>query len=165
MGKDRAGEGLESTTPTWESLEEFVRGRVQSLIQRVLEEEVTELLGREKSERREAVGIADPEQDVSHGREAEEGRHLMLFRGPVEGKPTPPFFPATHQPLRRHPGSCKVLLPQRDLEGQKGQLGSVQQPVRGASPGLGSQEFIQSLQDALRGSGLLADGPEPRQQG
>ena len=55
MRKDIAGEGLESTTPTWESLEEFVRGRVQSLIQRILEEEVTELLGREKSERREAV--------------------------------------------------------------------------------------------------------------
>ena len=55
MRKDRAGEGVESTTPTWESLEEFVRERVQALIQRVLEEEVTELLGREKSERREAV--------------------------------------------------------------------------------------------------------------
>ena len=53
-----AGEGSESTTPTWESLEEFVRGRVQDLIQRVLEEEVTELLGREKSERREAVDAA-----------------------------------------------------------------------------------------------------------
>jgi len=55
MRKDIAGEGSESTTPTWESLEEFVRERVQDLIQRVLEEEVTELLGREKSERREAV--------------------------------------------------------------------------------------------------------------
>ena len=55
MRKDIAGEGSESTTPTWDTLEEFVRGRAQELIQRVLEEEVTELLGREKSERREAV--------------------------------------------------------------------------------------------------------------
>jgi transposase-like protein len=61
MRKDIAGEGLESTTPTWESLEEFVRERVQDLIQRVLEEEVTELLGREKSERREAVDGSSPE--------------------------------------------------------------------------------------------------------
>ena len=39
----------------WETLEEFVRERVQGFIQEVLEEEVTELLGREKSERKAAV--------------------------------------------------------------------------------------------------------------
>jgi len=40
---------------TWERLEDFVRGHVQQFIQSLLEEEVTELLGRTKSARREAV--------------------------------------------------------------------------------------------------------------
>src|SRR5437899_7284376 len=40
---------------TWDHLEEFVRGHVQRFIQALLEEEVTELLGRTKSARREAV--------------------------------------------------------------------------------------------------------------
>jgi len=41
---------------TWESLEEFVRLEAQRFIQRVLEEEVEEFLGRKKSERRDTVG-------------------------------------------------------------------------------------------------------------
>src|SRR5215510_12907769 len=40
---------------TWEQLEDFVRGHVQQFIQALLEEEVTELLGRTKSARREVV--------------------------------------------------------------------------------------------------------------
>ncbi len=50
-----------TTTPspqessTWERLEDFVREQVQQFIQALLEEEVTELLGRTKSARREAV--------------------------------------------------------------------------------------------------------------
>jgi len=55
MRKDIAGQGLESTVPTFEDLESFVRGRVQGFIQSILDEEVTELLGRGKSERIEAV--------------------------------------------------------------------------------------------------------------
>jgi hypothetical protein len=40
---------------TWERLEDFVREHVQQFIQALLEEEVTELLGRTKSARREKV--------------------------------------------------------------------------------------------------------------
>jgi len=43
---------------TGERLEEFVREQVQRFIQALLEEEVTELLGRTKSARREAVDAA-----------------------------------------------------------------------------------------------------------
>lgn len=39
-------------SPQWETLETFARGRVQEFVQRLLEEEVEELLGRKKSERR-----------------------------------------------------------------------------------------------------------------
>jgi transposase-like protein len=42
------------TSSTWERLEDFVREHVQRFIQALLEEEVTELLGRTKSARREA---------------------------------------------------------------------------------------------------------------
>lgn len=37
---------------TWETLEAWIRGHVQQFIQHVLEEEVTDLLGRQKSVRR-----------------------------------------------------------------------------------------------------------------
>jgi putative transposase len=44
-----------SSSPIWESLEAFVREQVQRLIQALLEEEITELLGRPKSARRNGV--------------------------------------------------------------------------------------------------------------
>jgi transposase-like protein len=46
------------STVTWEALEQFARHKVQEFVQRLLEEEVTDLLGREKSERRAAVDAA-----------------------------------------------------------------------------------------------------------
>jgi hypothetical protein len=42
--------------PDWESLEGFIRLEAQHFIQRVLEEEVEEFLGRKKSERRSSGG-------------------------------------------------------------------------------------------------------------
>ena len=58
MRKDIAGTETESSRPMWESLEGAVRERAQEFIQQILEEEVTELLGREKSERKAAVDPA-----------------------------------------------------------------------------------------------------------
>ena len=47
MGKKSTGSGSESR-PEWDQMEDWVRGQVQEL----LEEEVTEFLGRAKSARR-----------------------------------------------------------------------------------------------------------------
>ena len=47
--------GDAASRPAWDTLEMFARGKVQEFIQQLLEDEVTELLGREKSERRAAV--------------------------------------------------------------------------------------------------------------
>jgi putative transposase len=53
-----------STTPelkvssTWDHLKDFVRAHVQQLIQALLEEEVTKLLGLTKSARREVIDTA-----------------------------------------------------------------------------------------------------------
>ena len=51
MGKKSTGSGSESR-PEWGQLEDWVRGQVQELVQELLEEEVTEFLGRAKSARR-----------------------------------------------------------------------------------------------------------------
>ena len=51
MRKEITGSRSESR-PEWEQLEDWVRGQVQRLIQELLEEEVTEFLGRAKSARR-----------------------------------------------------------------------------------------------------------------
>lgn len=45
--------GGPESRPVWDSLDEFVRARVQEMVQQLLEAEVTEYLGRTKSERRE----------------------------------------------------------------------------------------------------------------
>ena len=59
MKKDIAGPETESTMPMREGLEGVVREKAQEFIQQIMEEEVTELLGREKSERRSTVDSAE----------------------------------------------------------------------------------------------------------
>jgi transposase-like protein len=72
------------TTPTpkasstWEQLEDFVREHVQRFIQALLEEEVTESLGRTKSARREAVD-AEPGYRNGYGKP----RRLTLTSGTI----------------------------------------------------------------------------------
>ena len=59
MREDIAGPQGVSSRPMWETLEGMVREKAQEFIQQIMEEEVTELLGREKSERRSAVDSAE----------------------------------------------------------------------------------------------------------
>ena len=63
---------------TWESLESYVRGKVQQLIQEVLEAEVTQLLGRGKCQRRAAVD-AEPGYRNGYGKP----RRLTLGSGTI----------------------------------------------------------------------------------
>ena len=58
MREDIAGPRGASSRPMWETLEGMVREKAQEFIQQIMEEEVTELLGREKSERRSTVDSA-----------------------------------------------------------------------------------------------------------
>ena len=67
--------------PQWVTLEEFARSRIQSWLQDVLEEEVTELLGRGKSERR-AVVDAPAGYRNGHGKT----RRLSMMAGTIEVK-------------------------------------------------------------------------------
>jgi len=54
MGKQTTN-GMQPSRIVWDNLEEWVRRKVQEFIQSLLEEEVTELLGRQKSERRQTI--------------------------------------------------------------------------------------------------------------
>jgi len=64
-------------SPVWEDLESFARVHVQAFIQRLLEEEIDELLGRRKSERREPG--TEPVYRNGHGKP----RRLALSNGTV----------------------------------------------------------------------------------
>jgi len=60
-------ESIKLVTPStiaWDNLEDFIRPHVQQFIQNLLEEEVTELLGRKKHERKPTV---DPEAGYRNG--------------------------------------------------------------------------------------------------
>ena len=59
MREDIAGPQGASSRPMWETLEGMVREKAQEFIHQIMEEEVTELLGREKSERRSTVDSAE----------------------------------------------------------------------------------------------------------
>ena len=68
----------QSSIVAWDNLEEWVGRKVQGFIQSLLEEEVTELIGREKSERRQAVDCL-PVYRNGHGK----ARRLTLGCGTV----------------------------------------------------------------------------------
>ena len=65
--------------PAWETLEAWVREQARDMIQQALEEEVTELLGRMKSERRVAVD-APPGYRNGYGKP----RRLAMSSGTIE---------------------------------------------------------------------------------
>lgn len=66
-----------TSSPTWPTLEAFVRSQVQRCLQQVLEEEVDAVLGRQKSERRS--------EDAAAGYRNGYGkpRHLALMNGTI----------------------------------------------------------------------------------
>ena len=76
MKKMSAGAGTSS--PTWDTLETFARTHVQGFIQQLLEDEVAELLGRAKSERRGALDAPTGSRN-GHGKP----RQLALMNGTI----------------------------------------------------------------------------------
>lgn len=70
--------GSQASSVKWDNLEDWVRRKVQEFIQSLLEEEVTELIGREKSERRQAVDSL-PVYRNGHGK----ARRLTLGYGTI----------------------------------------------------------------------------------
>ena len=77
MGKQTTT-GNQASSIVWDNLEEWVKKKVQEFIQSLLEEEVTELLARKKSERRKAVD-SSPGYRNGYGKE----RKLTLGCGTI----------------------------------------------------------------------------------
>ena len=77
MGKQTIT-GNQASRIVWDNLEEWVRRKVQEFIQSLLEEEIAELLGRQKSERRRAVD-GSPAYRNGYGKE----RKLTLGCGTI----------------------------------------------------------------------------------
>ncbi|MGB3921714.1 MAG: transposase [Minisyncoccia bacterium] len=69
---------IEGSSAYWEQLEAFARLGVQKLLQQVLEEEITALLGRERSERKDPVDSKEGYRN-SYGR----ARKLSMSCGTI----------------------------------------------------------------------------------
>ena len=78
MGKRSTGSRSESR-PEWEQLEDWVRGHVQRMIQELLEEEVTEFLGRAKSARR-----SESDNETGYRNGYGRPRRLTLSSGTIQ---------------------------------------------------------------------------------
>ena len=115
---EKTTEPTSESRATWDGLEGLMRQRIQTWLQDLLEEEVTELLGREKSERRKEVDAASGYRN-GHGKP----RHLTLSHGTIavrrprvrglEGR-----FESRVLPLfKRQTKEVTELLPQLYLHG------------------------------------------------
>ena len=78
-----------SSIPNWETLEAWARSSIRDLLQRVLEEEVTEVLGRRRYERRSAVD-GPPGSRNGYGRNGETGAFRPVCE-PAAGLPAVGF--------------------------------------------------------------------------
>ena len=76
--RNQTTNGSQTSRIFWDNLEEWVRKKVQEFIQSLLEEEIWELLGRQKSERRKAVD-SPPVYRNGHGK----ARKLTLSCGTI----------------------------------------------------------------------------------
>jgi transposase-like protein len=104
--------------PTWETLEPFMRSRIQTTLQELLEEELTAFLGRGRSERRAAVD-ALPGYRNGYGKP----RKLGLSCGTIEVRRPrvrnlEERFESQVLPLfKRHSQEVAALLPELYLHG------------------------------------------------
>ena len=101
MREDIAGPRGASSRPMWETLEGMVREKAQEFIQQIMEEEVTELLGREKSERRRVVDAAEGYRN-GYGKP----RRLAMSSGTIT---LPPPSGSGTRGAVREPGAAAVL--------------------------------------------------------
>ena len=128
MQKMRAGDA--ASRPTWDTLEAFARGQVQGFIQQLLEDEVTELLGRVKSARRAAVDGPVGSRN-GHGKP----RRLALMNGTItvrrpRVRDVEARFVSRLLPLfQRRTNEVAALLPELYLHGLA--LGDFELALRG----------------------------------
>jgi len=122
--------GDPASRPAWDTLELFAQGQVQEFIQQILEDEVTELLGRAKSERRAAVDAPIGSRN-GHGKP----RRLALMNGTISVRrprvrDVEAMFCSRLLPLfQRRTKEVTALLPELYLHGLA--LGDFELALRG----------------------------------
>lgn len=122
--------GAGASRPVWDTLETFARAHVQGFIQQLLEDEVTELLGRAKSERRSAVDAPAGARN-GHGKP----RQLALLNGTItvrrpRVRDVEERFASRLLPLfQRRTREVSALLPELYLHGLA--LGDFELALRG----------------------------------
>lgn len=128
MQKMIAGEA--ASMPAWETLETFARAQVQGFIQQLLEDEMAELLGRAKSERRVALDAPVGSRN-GHG----QPRQLALMNGTItvrrpRARDLEERFVSRLLPLfQRRTKEVSALLPELYLHGLA--LGDFELALRG----------------------------------
>lgn len=116
--RDQTTPGSDVSTVSGQTLEDHVRGEAQKWVQRLLEEEVTETLGRLKSQRR-AAGEGPAGSRNGYGKP----RALALSCGTVPGKRprvrglSERFESRVLPRFQRHPAQVGELLPELYLHG------------------------------------------------
>lgn len=121
----------EKSRVSYESLEEWARGKVREFLQEVLEQEVTEFLGRAKSERREKVIDSSKGYRNGHGKP----RKFAMMNGTIEVRrprvrDTEERFESRVLPLfRRRSRELGDMLPELYLHGLS--LGDFELAMRG----------------------------------
>ena len=111
-------ETASESRPEWDTLEHWLRDRMQDLVQHVLEEEVTEFLGRAKSARR-----SDTDNDSGYRNGYARPRKLTLSSGTIEVsgprvRDTEEKFESRLLPLfTRRTNEVSELIPQLYLHG------------------------------------------------
>ena len=117
MRKQTTDETIESR-PEWETLEHWLRGQMQDLVQHMLESELTEFLGRARSVRR-----SDSDRDSGYRNGYARPRKLTLSSGTIEvSRPrvrnTEEKFESRLLPLfTRRTNEVSELIPQLYLHG------------------------------------------------
>jgi putative transposase len=116
--KKKTPGAVATSMPTWETLEPFVRSKIQATLQGVLEEELTAFLGRRPSQRRAPVDAA-PGYRNGYGKP----RRLGLSCGTIEVRRprvrnVEERFASRVLPLfKRHSEEVAALLPELYLHG------------------------------------------------
>ena len=116
--KKKTPGAVATSMPTWETLEPFVRAKIQATLQDVLEEELTVFLGRAPSERRPAVDGA-----LGYRNGYGKPRRLGLSCGTIEvrrprARNVEERFESRVLPLfKRHSQEVAALLPELYLHG------------------------------------------------
>jgi transposase-like protein len=114
---------------TWETLETFARGGIQQLLQRVLEEEVDELLGRKKSERRTEEGAPGYRNGYGRPRQLAMSSGTITVERPRVSNMEEKFASRLLPLFKRRTEEVGALLPELYLHGLS--LGDFDLALRG----------------------------------